>query len=213
MNKKFLSLVLVLLLVPACRKSSQYTPAPVVSGGQPEVVSEKAEYDEELGAFVVKEDENKFSAAVAADAHKEDELTPMSSEPTAGDAQADSARYGLKNVYFEFNKYRIDDLRPDQRPVLQHDLDIVKSLADKGYRISIEGHACNSAGSTEYNMMLSEDRARMIAEYLKAHGVQSDIATVGHGSEHRIVESGTRDQQAPNRRVEIYAYPQDAAQA
>ena len=87
--------------------------------GQPSEMSEKAEYDEELGAFVVKEDENKFSAAVAADAHKEEELTALSSEPTAGDTQADSARYGLKNIFFEFNKYRIDDLRPDQRPSIR----------------------------------------------------------------------------------------------
>lgn len=211
MNKKFLPLVLLLLLVPACRKSPQYAPAPTVSE-QPASVSEKAEYDEELGAFVVKEDENKFSAAVASDANKEEELTAVGSEPTAGDSQADSARYGLKNIFFEFNKYKIHDLRPDQRPVLQHDLEIVKSLAAKGYRISIEGHACNSAGSTEYNMMLSEDRARAIADYLKEHGVQGDISTVGHGSENRLVESGTREQQAPNRRVEIYAYPQDGAQ-
>lgn len=210
MNNKFLALALVLLLVPACRKSPQYAPAPAVSD-QPSSVSEKAEYDEELGAFVVKEDENKFSAAVAADANKEEELTAVGSEPTAGDAQSDSARYGLKNIFFEFNKYRIADLRPDQRPVLGHDLEIVKSLAAKGYRISIEGHACNSAGSTEYNMMLSEDRARAVADYLKEHGIQGDISTVGHGSENRLVESGSREQQAPNRRVEIYAYPQDAA--
>jgi outer membrane protein OmpA-like peptidoglycan-associated protein len=211
MNKKFLPLVLLLLLVPACRKFPQYAPAPSISE-QPASVSEKAEYDEELGAFVVKEDENKFSAAVAADANKEEELTAVGSEPTAGDAQNDSARYGLKNIFFEFNKYKIGDLRPDQRPVLQHDLEIVKSLAGKGYRISIEGHACNSAGSTEYNMMLSEDRARAVADYLKEHGIQGDISTVGHGSENRLVESGSREQQAPNRRVEIYAYPQDGAQ-
>lgn len=212
MNKKFLALALVLLLVPACRKTSQYTPAPAVAG-EPTLGTEKAEYDEELGAFVVKEDENKFSAAVASDASKEEELTAIGSEPTAGDAQTDSARYGLKNIFFEFNKYRVDDLRQDQRPVLEHDVEIVKSLADKGYRISVEGHACNSAGSTEYNMMLSEDRARAIADYFKRHGVRGDISTVGHGSEHRIVESGTREQQAPNRRVEVYAYPQQEAAA
>src|SRR5262245_44870557 len=108
MNKKFLPLVLVLLLVPACRKSPQYAPAPATVSEQPASVSEKSEYDEELGAFVVKEDENKFSAAVAADAHKEEELTVVGSEPTAGDAQADSARYGLKNIFFEFNKYKIE---------------------------------------------------------------------------------------------------------
>ena len=62
-------------------------------------------------------------------------------------------------------------------------------------------------------MMLSEDRARTVADYLKRHGVKGEISTVGHGSEHRLVESGNREQQAPNRRVEIYAYPAQEAAA
>ena len=114
-------------------------------------------------------------------------------------------------MYFEFNKYRVQELQPDQKPVLAHNVQVLKKLSDKGYRISIEGHACDSAGSTEYNMMLSEDRARAVKQALEQKGVRGEILYVGYGCEHLIVPTGDRRQQAPNRRVEIYAYLPDEA--
>ncbi|MBA3751451.1 OmpA family protein [Candidatus Dependentiae bacterium] len=210
MNKKCVLLSILLLLVPSCGKNKSHysTTVPTIVPVNAESNSERAEFDEELGAFIVKEDENRFSASSAAQLpQEEEELTVETSEPTGGDIHSDSAQYGLKTLFFEFNKYRIEDVRPDQRPVLEHDLRIIKSLVSKGYKIGIEGHACDSAGSTEYNMMLSEDRARSVANYLKSNGIAADLHVIGHGCAHLIVLSGTMEQQAPNRRVEIYAYP------
>ncbi len=205
---KYATLLLVplALLVTSCggpKKKPRYAvgPAPTVVTSKP--AQEQAVYDEELGAFVVNDDDNAFSAAAAA-RQQEEELTV--SEQTSGDLQADSARYGLKPVFQEYNKYKIADLRPDQQPVLKENLAVVKNLAQKGYKISIEGHACDSAGSTEYNMMLSEDRARAVKDYFKKHGVHGKLYIIGHGCAHLRVPSGNREQQAPNRRVEIYAY-------
>jgi len=210
MLKKCLLLSALLLLVPACRKKPRYAATPVTA--PVEAPAERAQYDEELGAFVVKDDENKFSAAAAAQAQQEEELTSASSEPGAGDIHSDSAQYGFKTIFFEFDKYRVEDLRPDQRPVLEKDVQIARSLSDKGYKLVLEGHACNSAGSTDYNMALSADRAQAVKEYFRQHGVEGDIETVGRGSAHLIVPSGNREQQAPNRRVEIYAYaPEEKA--
>ena len=209
MNKKLVGLIGLLLIIPACQKPTRFRKTPATQRVQSHEPAERAVYDEELGAFVVKDDDNKFSASQAAQAHQEEELTGKGSELTAGDRHADSAQYGLKPIYFEFNKYKTSELQPDQKPVLAHNMQVIKSLADKGYRISIEGHACDSAGSTEYNMMLSEDRAREIKEYLKHQGVRGEILYVGYGCEHLIVPTGDRKQQAPNRRVEIYAYQPD----
>lgn len=206
MNKQIFLLTLLLVLVPACRKKPRYAAAPVVTAGE-QRPSERAEYDEELGAFVVKDDENKFSAAAASQAQQEEELTATGSEQAPGDLNQDSAQYGLKTIFFEFDKYKISDLRPDQKTVLDHDLKVAKSLSDKGYRLVLEGHACNSAGSTDYNMALSADRAQAIKDYFKESGIAGDVETVGRGAAHLIVPSGNREQQAPNRRVEIYAYP------
>ncbi len=204
MNIKYFLLSLLLLLVPACRKKPRYATAPAVATES--IAPEKAEYDEELGAFVVKEDENKFSAAAASQAQQEEQLTGLGSDATVGDIHSDSAQYGLKTIFFEFDRYKLDDLRADQRPVLEHDLKVAKSLSDKGYKLVLEGHACNSAGSTDYNMALSADRAQAVKQYFRDHGIIGEIETVGRGCAHLIVPSGNAEQQAPNRRVEIYAY-------
>lgn len=208
MNIRYFFLSLLLLLVPGCKKKARYAAAPVIPCEQ--TVPERAEYDEELGAYVVKEDENKFSAAAAAQAQQEEELSAMT-ELAPGDLVNDSARYGFKTLYFEYDKYRLNDLREDQRAVLNHDLKVAKSLTDKGYRLVLEGHADNAGGSTEYNMALSERRAEMVKNYFNDHDVDGNIKTKGCGAEFRVVPSGTKEQQAPNRRVEIYAYPDESA--
>ena len=205
MNKKIFLIAVILLLVPACKKGTGYSKRAKHNRANTATV-ERVEYDDELGAFVVKEDDTTFSSAVAAQAQDEQELDGRGSDLKSGDLQADSAKYGLKPIYFEFNKYKLDDLQVDQTPVIKHNAHIVKSLADKGYRISVEGHACDSAGSTEYNMMLSEDRAKAVKEMFEKNGVTGEVHYVGHGCEHLVVQSGDRKQQAPNRRVEIYAY-------
>lgn len=202
MHKKLFLLSLLLLLVPACRKRPRYAVAPVLPSES--IAPEKAIYDEELGAFVVKDDENKFSAAAASQAQQEELLT--GTEPAMGDIHSDSAQYGLKTVFFEFDRYKVDDLRGDQKPVLEQDVKVAKSLCDKGYRLVVEGHACSSAGSTDYNMALSADRANAVKQYFREQGINGDIETVGRGNAHLIVPSGNAEQQAPNRRVEIYAY-------
>ncbi len=205
--QKSMFLFLGLLLLPSCGRNKSGYSSRITS--QHTAPVEQAQYDEELGAFVVSNDDNKFSAAVAAQAHETDLLT---SEATGiGDTHSDSTQYGLKPIYFEFNKYRVQDLQPDQKPVLEHNVQVLKRLADKGYRISVEGHSCDSAGSTEYNMMLSEDRAREVKQALVQKGVRGEILYVGYGCEHLIVPTGDKRQQAPNRRVEIYAYLPDEA--
>src|SRR5205807_38061 len=118
---------------------------------------------------------------------------------------------GLKTVFCEFNEYKRKKLRPDQQLALEHDLAVVKSLGDKGYHFGIEGHACNFDGSTEYNMMLSHRRAEKIANYFKKSGVKGEMHVKGCGTTQLIVPAGNKEQQAPNRRVEIYAYPPEQA--
>lgn len=204
MTKKIIILSGILLLVPACKTGSRYATRKVTKPSQTTVVG-RSEFDDELGAFVVKDDENSFNASVAAQIDGEEELRASGSDSKLADLRADSAQYGLKTIYFEFDKYKVDDLRPDQKPALAHDVQVIKSLLDKGYRIILEGHACDSAGSTSYNMMLSEKRARAVKEALEKEGIQGDIHFVGRGCEHLVVPSGDRQQQAPNRRVEVYA--------
>ncbi len=68
----------------------------------------------------------------------------------------------------------------------------------------IEGYT-DTFGTPEYNQKLSQTRADAVKEWLIAH-MKVDSAKIqskGLGSSHLIVPEGSREQQAPNRRVEI----------
>lgn len=116
---------------------------------------------------------------------------------------------GLQTIYFGFNKCGVTK---DQRAIVEADAQAVKEILknlDGESLIVIEGHACSSAGTPSYNVLLSEKRADYVANLLKMHGVDAGrIQIVGRGQEMpAIVDghpvTGSREEQWPNRRVEI----------
>lgn len=162
-------------------------------------------FDEDLDAYALDNDEVTIATA-------DDSATAWVSDNDQGaiswieQAQEDN---GLQTIYFGFNKYGITQ---DQRAVVDADAEAVKQILSKldaDSTIVIEGHACSSAGSRDYNVHLSEKRAKYISDLLKLHGVDnSRIKIVGRGQEMPAIVngkaiSGSRDEQWPNRRVEI----------
>jgi len=109
---------------------------------------------------------------------------------------------GFNRIFFDFDSHAI---RNDQKNTLVKNTWIAKkALKNSGYLV-VEGHACRSAGSSVYNMMLSEKRAQIVASNLTHHGVPAErIKIVGRGYEMPLVQNGNRKEQAPNRRVEMY---------
>jgi outer membrane protein OmpA-like peptidoglycan-associated protein len=164
----------------------------------------KSLFDDDIEGFVLEEEANPFTAPLPP-AYKEQPIQLLHSTPDAEEPpqeHTEQARYGLKNIYFDFDQYII---RPDQKVVLDYNLDRITKLAQKGHTVVVEGHACNSAGSAVYNMMLSEKRAHEVADYLVCAIIpRTQLKTVGRGAEMLIVPEGTVEQQAPNRRVEFY---------
>ena len=193
-----LKLLTICLILSGCAKK-QSKPSDIdKKSNSGYLQGEKKIYDEDLEAFVLEEDANALTSQIGQESLMVDE----DSASLMVDDHKDSSRYGLKSIYFDFDQYSIRD---DQKSQLAHDLAIVKEITTKGKTVIIEGHACNSAGSAVYNMMLSEKRAKSIANYLVKNGVKkSMIKTVGRGCEMPIVPGGSREQQAPNRRVETY---------
>lgn len=73
--------------------------------------------------------------------------------------------------------------------------------------IDVLGHT-DSDGTEAYNQALSERRAKSVADYLQAQGVQpARLATRGYGEMQPIASNETPDGKAQNRRVEIKIVP------
>ena len=109
-------------------------------------------------------------------------------------------------ITFAYDRY-------DIQPQFQATLDQIAQtlVAYPQTMIDIYGHT-DSTGSDAYNQTLSENRARAVADYLSAHGVQSvRMATRGYGESQLLVnpERSEADRQA-NRRVEIRIVPATA---
>jgi len=103
----------------------------------------------------------------------------------------------FNKIYFAFDKYY---LTTKAKFYLNSIVDALNRVPDA--QIMIDGHA-SSEGQSEYNDILSENRARAVRNYLISRGVdESRIVTAGHGSrmpnEDLEFEEMSRD-----RRVEI----------
>lgn len=209
MKKTLLLLVTIIALLSGCKKNKQIIiPAnETINNSLPSVNNVEAiqQGDEEIKEFELQEKENPFVNVSSPNADLIDDSIDSSNQLMEQERYANSSKHGLKAIYYDFNDPKI---RQDQMDIVNRNLSIAKDLTAKGYEIVIEGHACDSAGSRDYNMHLSESRAQGIADHFVKSGFNKKrVSTVGRGCEMLIVAQGTKEQQAPNRRVEIYAYP------
>ncbi|MCL2808815.1 MAG: OmpA family protein [Treponema sp.] len=105
----------------------------------------------------------------------------------------------------------LDDIRfyPDSNRMLpgeQEKLDLIaeilKRYSDRD--IMVSGHAA-LAGSRDYLMRLSQERARAVADYLLSQNVRTAdrIVTRGYGAERPVADNSTEEGMRRNRRVEI----------
>lgn len=184
--KKLSILLLVsagILLLPGCknpfkRSSSEKDSAEMV--------------DSDIEAFEVVGEGDPFGAGA--------DFSIVSDDDDAA-VYAQQGQYGLHRIFFDFDSYKI---RLDQEPALRADAEKIRKLIKEGKTITIEGYACNSAGSPKYNMTLSERRSRAVKKYLVRQGVPAKgLRTVGRGCEQPLVRGGDRKVQAPNRRTDF----------
>lgn len=101
-------------------------------------------------------------------------------------------------LLFEVDKY---DLTETSRQNLTN---LAKTFAEyPDTNILIEGHT-DSTGAREYNMTLSERRARSVAHYLAGLNVKSSrFSIMGYGPDQPIASNDTADGRQKNRRVEL----------
>ena len=76
--------------------------------------------------------------------------------------------------------------------------------ANSSYTLLVEGHA-DERGTREYNLALSERRAKAVEDFLTATGVSSfNIEVVGYGEEMPVDNSSNETAWSKNRRAELF---------
>lgn len=104
----------------------------------------------------------------------------------------------VKGVTFDYKKW---DIKEEFNSNLSNVVEILQNNPDM--KIRIEGHTDN-IGSMDYNIDLSQKRARAVKNYLVGKGIQeSRITTAGFGFKHPIAPNDTEAGRALNRRAEI----------
>jgi len=76
--------------------------------------------------------------------------------------------------------------------------------------VQVVGHTDNR-GSYEYNLNLSQRRARNVANMIKSSGIPNQVFAKGCSYSKPLVPNTTPQNMALNRRVEIYLYPNQQA--
>lgn len=120
-----------------------------------------------------------------------------------GIASGEKTLLGLKevislNINFQFDKSFIE-------PKYKDELDKIAGYLKRnsGYSIIIYGHTDN-AGTKEYNLSLSLDRAEAVNQSLISRGIQKNrIKIVGKGESEPFVPNTSEDNKYRNRRIEI----------
>ncbi|MDH4058879.1 MAG: OmpA family protein [Cyclobacteriaceae bacterium] len=106
--------------------------------------------------------------------------------------------YILKNIQFEFDSYTLlSSSFKELNQVAEY------LLANPNLNVRLSGHT-DFLGTDEYNIVLSQNRARSVADYLISKGVKHGrINSFGFGKSRPIAPEKTDEARSINRRVEI----------
>ncbi len=104
----------------------------------------------------------------------------------------------MKNIFFDTDKF---DLKEESRTELGKLISFLNS--NKDLHIELSGHTDNQ-GSAEHNIVLSQNRAKAVNDYLTAHGIAAErLSYKGYGMTKPIDTNDTEQGRANNRRTEF----------
>ncbi len=102
------------------------------------------------------------------------------------------------DVLFDFDKANI---RSSERSKLDELARVFSKYPEN--IVMIEGHT-DSAGTDNYNLNLSEERAQSVAAYLRSQNIDiSSLTARGYGESRPVASNATAEGREKNRRVEI----------
>ena len=107
-----------------------------------------------------------------------------------------TAKTDLRDIRFEFDSYEI---RTEDAQLLDQNADMMK--ANPGWLVLIEGHA-DQRGTPDYNLALSERRAKASMNYLVSRGVRANrISVLSYGEQRPMCTEASEDCWSKNRRA------------
>lgn len=109
--------------------------------------------------------------------------------------QAASAAAGLQDVLFGYDSWTISE---DGRQALTRDAEWMKS--NPGAQVKVEGH-CDERGTSAYNLVLGEKRAKAVRNYLVELGIGANrLSVVSYGKERPFCQEHAESCYQQNRR-------------
>jgi len=123
---------------------------------------------------------------------------PLPDNSTSSEPAEAGGLTAIEEIYFAYKK---QTLAKDSQSLLDRLIPVLKLATTTA--IEVRAHTDN-VGSQEYNLPLSEQRARLVREVLIDNGVDGNkITAVGRGKLEPTADNSTEQGRAKNRRVEI----------
>ena len=138
----------------------------------------------------------------ASDEARDDSAEPVAEvEVIQGDGTGVIASIGIVGAsMFDFDSAKLNE--DGIAGIEAYRKSIGPELTD-AYMVVIVGHT-DSSGDPKYNLWLSQERAKSVAEYLVSTGVnENQIRVIGRGAREPIASNETREGRMQNRRVDI----------
>ena len=89
--------------------------------------------------------------------------------------------FTIRNIYYEYDKY---ELKEESKAIIQPIVQLMKDNTQ--IKIEISAHT-DSRGSDSYNITLSQKRAKSVADYIVAQGIDAGrLSSLGYG-EYRLL--------------------------
>lgn len=137
---------------------------------------------ERIAQQPIKEIDRSLAAKSKQDGDAERDLTPSSRRP-------------LMDILFDFDR---DTLRPDALTAL--DLNAQRLQEDRVTRVVLEGRG-DEVGTSAYNLVLGERRARNVKNYLQALGLTVELSILSYGKDRPLCFEHTSECMQKNRSV------------
>lgn len=104
----------------------------------------------------------------------------------------------VRPILFDFNK---SDLKPESKPIIDEIVDAM--LSRPKLKLEIQGHTDN-VGTQEYNLKLSEDRAKSVYEALVRNGIAPErLRYRGFGFSKPVASNASEEGRTKNRRTQF----------